>query len=135
MANRGRKSASRKSSWTKTVKRDTVKGGRGRDRRSRSPASPALYGRLRRLEFCMLHLLGATEAQFDVDKFIRSVLELEKDAKTEQSRYSDEGSAIPLPHQGTPVREAARAPGADWGPEGGEDALFDENPTPAQTEE
>ncbi len=128
MPRRGRRSASRTSAWTRTVKRDTVKGGRGRGPKV-PPATPALFGRLRRLEFAMLYVLGEAPRNFDVDSFKEAVLTLEKDAKTEQSRYSDEGSAIPLPHQGTPDREAARAPGADWGPEGGEDALLSEKPT------
>ncbi len=81
----------------------------------------------------MLYVFGE-KRDFDVDFFKKSVLELDKDAQTEQGRHLDERGAIQVPHEGSPVGEAARAPGADWGPEGGPDALLDEKPT-RETEE
>ncbi len=131
----GRKrSASRNKAATRVVKRATVEGGRGRARQSRLPDMVGLFRRLRRLELAVAFVVTMKPKDFDLDSFVQSVLQLKTDAALQESRGSDEGSAVPVPHQGTPVGEAARAPGVDWGPEGGEGALS-RKPSTSQKEE
>ncbi len=81
-----KRSASRNAAFTRSVKRDSLKGGRGRERRSRSSGPPVqLLRRLRRVELALVSILTPGR-DFDLDSFVNSVLQLESDAKDDQGR-------------------------------------------------
>ncbi len=125
----GKRSASRDANFTKSFERDNLKGGRGRGRRRRQPATPDLFRRLRRLELAVAKSETGLPRDFDLDGFVKSVLQLNLDAALQESRSADQRGEVPVPQEGAPSREAARAPGVDWGPEGGEGELRKKPPT------
>jgi len=73
-------SASRRKSYAKGVSRDNIRGGRGRERRSRSGSFAALFKRLRRLELAVVAVCGKTR-NFDLDSFCEDVLQMKRDAE------------------------------------------------------
>ncbi len=104
-----KRSASRNVPWTRSVKRDKIGGGLREGRRSASSTSFArLLGRLRRLEFAMLYVMGE-RLKFDVDSFKDAVLSLEADAQIESRGGDVRGSEVQVPHEGRVIRKAARA--------------------------
>ncbi len=124
-----KRSASRDANFTKSFERDKLKGGRGRGRRRRQPATLDLLRRLRRLELATAKSVSGLPKHFDLDGFVKSVLQLDLDASLQESRGADQRGEVPVPQEGAPSREAARAPGVDWGPEGGEGELRKKPPT------
>lgn len=114
---------SAKKPWTRFIKRASVQGGEGGDRRRRSRQgySPDLLKRLRRLELALVRLLAPERLTFDLDSFISSVLQLKTDAGGE-----DSGEAVPLPRKRSVDRQAERDHGVDRRPSGEE--LADDDP-------
>ncbi len=88
-------------------------GGRGR---SPPNATRLLLGRLRRLELAMAYSLSGKPRDFDLDKFLEAVLQLNTDATTSSGRSIDEGGELQVPQEGGAPGEAQRATRVDRGP-------------------
>ncbi len=104
-----KRSASATRAFTRSVKRDKIDGrpkrggtaaGRSRD------VSIAVLKRLRRVELAVVSLITPGR-RFDLDSFVKSVIQLETDARDDQGRSVDEGSQIPVSQKGTPAGEGS----------------------------
>lgn len=101
-----KRSASRTVSFTRSVKRDKIP---GRTRGGPPKAGPdyvRLFKRLRRLELALVKSLSGKPKDFSLERFVDSVLQLKHDAALDESRSSDEGSAVPIPYEGAPFGES-----------------------------
>ncbi len=135
MARAKRRPASTMSGFTRTVKRDILKGGEGRVRRKRRPPDLGpLFARLRRVELAVCAAVG--KGDLDLDAFVIQVLTLRSDAQTQSSRRDDQRGTILVPQEGAPPGEAERAYRADSGPPGRvrEDEIPYEGAPPAEEE-
>ncbi len=107
-----RASASRRAPFTRRVKAARIDGRRegGSAKRSKTSSMSLFLGRLRRLEFAMLYVMGE-RSKFDVDSFKDAVLLLEADAQIESRGRNVQRSEIQVPYEGGLEGEAARAAG------------------------
>jgi len=106
----GKRSASAKHAFTRSVKRGNIDGRpkRGGSRNAASTdATRQLLFRLRRVELAVTVLSSGKPRYFDLDSFVKSVLQLDLDASDDQGRRVDEGGKIPVPQKGTPEGESA----------------------------
>ncbi len=103
-----KRSASRTPAFTRKVKRDILTGGRDGTTSPMSKAATLLLGRLRRLEFAVIHL-GGGMMKFDFAQFERNVLSLEADAQIESRGRNLRGGAVQVPHEGGTGRQVERA--------------------------
>ncbi len=128
MARAKRRPASSIKGFTRSVSRDTLKGGEGRERRRRRPpATPALFARLRRVELAICAAVG--KGDLDLDAFVIQVLTLQSDAQTQSSRRDDQRGTILVPQEGTPSGEPEREDRARLGPARGESEIpYEEAP-------
>ncbi len=107
---RGKRSASRSTPFTRSVKRANLPGRpRGGRHAQRVDASFAGFlRRLRRLEFGVLALMGRGAKDFDLDRFYNDVISLEADAKIESRGGDVRGSEVQISHEGDLDRKASR---------------------------
>ncbi len=105
-----KQSASRATPLKRSFKRDNLPGRtRGGRHAERVDASFAGFlRRLRRLEFGVLALMGHGPKDFDLDRFVESVLSLEADAKIESRGRNVRGGEVQVPHEGRAQRKTAR---------------------------
>ncbi len=101
-----KRSASANRVMTKSWKRDIIPGRPrgGEPTKSAPPGYARLLIRLRRCELAVAYLSGEAKTDaFDIDSFVKAVLELHRDA----GRSPDEGSQIPVPQEGAPTGEGS----------------------------
>ncbi len=94
--------ASAKRRWTRTIKRATVRGGEGGNRRSRSGSVAVLLGRLRRLEVVVLNLTMKMRIPArELDKLLESMVYLsDVEEPKAGSGGPDARGALPVSHSG-----------------------------------
>ncbi len=108
---RSKRSASKNVPWTRSVRRDKIKG-RTREGRHGNRVDASFAGflrRLRRLEFGVLALMGHGPKDFDLDRFAKDVLSLEADAQIQSRGGNVRRGEVQVPYEGYTDREAARA--------------------------
>ncbi len=124
-----KRSASREVSFTRSIKRDRIKGRQreGRPARRATTSYAGVLGRLRRLEFAVLALMGVYR-KFDLDQFAKDVLSLEADAQIESRGGHVRRGEVQVPYErgtsGQTPREAENLRRSESGDEEGELSPF-----------
>lgn len=123
---RTKRSASRRTPFTKVWKRDTLPGrvDEGPTKSARRGAASAFLGRLRRLEIVVLYLTGVTKlTDRELDNLLGAMLDLSKvyePVPQERRGGENQGDEVPLLREGSAAGEASGEAGAAVGARGGD---------------
>jgi len=107
--------------------RGTLQGGGMRERQGRSTGGiRQLFRRLRRLELAVASSLSGKPKDFDLDQFLKAVLEVEQDARDDQGRSIDQGGAIQVPQERASSGEGPGEIGANGRSKSGKPSDFEQ---------